>query len=224
MTSLFLCWRCTVETIVYIFLQDFSKKKTLSIPVSCWFFIRKTDDILRTLLLMHDGISFDKIQPKQVGYLGTWINWKQRLKIENSVAPLAAPHRGLVLQVPHWKAKHAYFLKQKVVRLWNGWRHGDVRGLGVVYRPALLCYVQFYTCIMFCGVSLQVELCVCVIPSELMQTAQELAWSTHCTQKWCGTAFFLRRAILPTEVPHTAKTNTSKFSVSHSIPFNHEVS
>jgi hypothetical protein len=28
---------------------------------------RKTDDILRTLLLMHDGVSFDKIQPKQVG-------------------------------------------------------------------------------------------------------------------------------------------------------------
>jgi hypothetical protein len=56
---------------VYIFLQDFSKKKTLSIPVSCRFFIRKNDDILRTLLLMHDGVSFDKIQPKQVGYFGT---------------------------------------------------------------------------------------------------------------------------------------------------------
>jgi hypothetical protein len=56
---------------VYIFfLQDFSKQKTLSIPVSCRFFVRKTDDILRTLLLMHDGVSFDKIQPKQVGYLG----------------------------------------------------------------------------------------------------------------------------------------------------------
>jgi hypothetical protein len=33
---------------------------------------------LRTLLLMHDGESIDKIQPKQVGYFGTWINWKQR--------------------------------------------------------------------------------------------------------------------------------------------------
>jgi hypothetical protein len=52
-------------------LQDFSKKKTLSIPVSCRFIVRKTDDILRTLLLMHDGVSFDKIQPKQVGYFGT---------------------------------------------------------------------------------------------------------------------------------------------------------
>jgi hypothetical protein len=35
-----------------IFLHDFSKKKTLSIPVSCRFFVRKTDDILRSLLLM----------------------------------------------------------------------------------------------------------------------------------------------------------------------------
>jgi hypothetical protein len=58
---------------------------------------------LRTLLLMHDGVSFDKILPKQVGYFGTWINWKQRSKIENSVTPLAAPRRGLVLQVPHWQ-------------------------------------------------------------------------------------------------------------------------
>jgi hypothetical protein len=45
---------------VYIFLQDFSKKKTLSIPASCRLFVRKTDDILRTLLLMHDVVSFDK--------------------------------------------------------------------------------------------------------------------------------------------------------------------
>jgi hypothetical protein len=53
------------------FSTGFSKKKTLSIPVSYRFFVRKTDDILRTLLLMHDGVSFDKIQPKQVGYFGT---------------------------------------------------------------------------------------------------------------------------------------------------------
>jgi hypothetical protein len=33
---------------------------------------------LRTLLLMHDGVGFDKIQPKQAGYFGTWSNWKQR--------------------------------------------------------------------------------------------------------------------------------------------------
>jgi hypothetical protein len=61
-----------------VFLQDFSKKNTLSIPASCRFFVRKTDDILWTLLLMHDGVSFDKILPKQVGYFGTWNNWKQR--------------------------------------------------------------------------------------------------------------------------------------------------
>jgi hypothetical protein len=62
---------CTTEKIVYIFVQDFSEKKTLSIPVSCRFFIQKTHEILRTLLLMHDGISFGKILPKQVGYFGT---------------------------------------------------------------------------------------------------------------------------------------------------------
>jgi hypothetical protein len=33
--------------------------------------IFRTNDILITLLLMHDGVSFDKIQPKQVGYFGT---------------------------------------------------------------------------------------------------------------------------------------------------------
>jgi hypothetical protein len=53
------------------FYRIFPKRKHLSIPVSCIFFVRKTDDILRTLLLMHDGGSFDKIQPKQVGYFGT---------------------------------------------------------------------------------------------------------------------------------------------------------
>jgi hypothetical protein len=47
-----------VQKIVYIFVQDFSKKKTLSIPASCRFFIRKPDEVLRTLLLMHDGISY----------------------------------------------------------------------------------------------------------------------------------------------------------------------
>jgi hypothetical protein len=31
---------------------------------------------MRNLLLMHDGINFGKILPKQVGYLGAWINWK----------------------------------------------------------------------------------------------------------------------------------------------------
>jgi hypothetical protein len=72
-----------------------------SIPASWRFFIHITDEILRTLHLMHDGISFDKILPKQMGYFGAWINWNQRWKIENSVSPLAAPRRGLVLRVPH---------------------------------------------------------------------------------------------------------------------------
>jgi hypothetical protein len=39
------------------FSTGFSKNKTLSIPASCRF-------------LMHVGASFDKIQPKQVGYFG----------------------------------------------------------------------------------------------------------------------------------------------------------
>jgi hypothetical protein len=46
----------------------FIQKKTLSIPA---------DEISRTLRLMHDGIGFDKIQPKQVGYFGTRINREQ---------------------------------------------------------------------------------------------------------------------------------------------------
>jgi hypothetical protein len=33
----------------------------------------KTDEMSRSLRLMHDGISFDKILPKQVGYFGTRI-------------------------------------------------------------------------------------------------------------------------------------------------------
>jgi hypothetical protein len=53
------------------FSTGFIQKKTLSIPVSCRFIVRKTNDILRTLLLMHDGVGFDKIQPKQAGYFGT---------------------------------------------------------------------------------------------------------------------------------------------------------
>jgi hypothetical protein len=51
--------------------ENISKKKTFSMPVSCIFFVRKTDEILRTLLLMHDGVSFDKIQQKKRGYFGT---------------------------------------------------------------------------------------------------------------------------------------------------------
>jgi hypothetical protein len=48
---------------------------------------------------MHESecISFDKILPKQVGYFGTRMNWKQPYKMENSVAMLAAPRRGLVV-------------------------------------------------------------------------------------------------------------------------------
>jgi hypothetical protein len=35
------------------------------------FSYKKTDENLRTLLLVHDGISFGIILPKQVGYFGT---------------------------------------------------------------------------------------------------------------------------------------------------------
>jgi hypothetical protein len=58
--------------------------------------MRKTDEILINLRLLHDGISFDKILPKQVDYFATRINIKQPLKTENSVTTLAAPRRGLV--------------------------------------------------------------------------------------------------------------------------------
>jgi hypothetical protein len=69
MTSLFLCWRCTTEKIVYIFLQNLSKHRIDCVhylPASCRFFIWKTDEISRTMRLMDDGISFDKILRKQL--------------------------------------------------------------------------------------------------------------------------------------------------------------
>jgi hypothetical protein len=72
MTSLFLCWRSTTEKIVYIFQQDLSKRK--HILASYRFLIRKTDEILRTLCLMHEGISFDRILPEQLGYFGRGCN------------------------------------------------------------------------------------------------------------------------------------------------------
>jgi hypothetical protein len=47
-------------------------------------------DVTFPLRLMHDGISFDKILLKQVGYFET------PLKIENSFTTLAAPHHSVV--------------------------------------------------------------------------------------------------------------------------------
>jgi hypothetical protein len=44
-----------------------------NIVYACTFFIQKADEISGTLRLMHDGIGFDKILPKQVGYFGTRI-------------------------------------------------------------------------------------------------------------------------------------------------------
>jgi hypothetical protein len=41
-----------------------SVDKTLSRQASCWFFIRNTHEISRTLRLMRDGISFDQMLPK----------------------------------------------------------------------------------------------------------------------------------------------------------------
>jgi hypothetical protein len=71
----------------------FIQRKTLSMAASCIFFIGKTGEISRTLRLMHGGICFDKILPKQVGYFGTRITLNT---IENSVATLAAPRHGLI--------------------------------------------------------------------------------------------------------------------------------
>jgi hypothetical protein len=48
------------ENIVYTGVLQIFHQKPMTIP--------------RTLRLMHDGISFDKIRPKQVGYFGTRIN------------------------------------------------------------------------------------------------------------------------------------------------------
>jgi hypothetical protein len=46
-------------------------------PTSCIFYILKTDEISGTLRLMHDGISFDKILPKQVP------SWLLKTTLEN---------------------------------------------------------------------------------------------------------------------------------------------
>jgi hypothetical protein len=53
------------------FSTGFFQKENIVYAGVLQIFVRKSDDILRTLLLMYDGISFDKIQPKQVGYFGT---------------------------------------------------------------------------------------------------------------------------------------------------------
>jgi hypothetical protein len=53
------------------FSTGFFQKENIVYTGVLQIFCTKTDDILRTLLLMHDGVSFDKIQPKQVGYFGT---------------------------------------------------------------------------------------------------------------------------------------------------------
>jgi hypothetical protein len=45
---------------------------------------------------MHDGISLGKILPNQ----NKWVILGHELENENSVSPLAAPRRGLVLPVP----------------------------------------------------------------------------------------------------------------------------
>jgi hypothetical protein len=55
-----------MEKIVWIFLQDLSKRK------HCLY--QRPAEQMKTLHLMHDGVSFDKILPKQVGYFGTRIN------------------------------------------------------------------------------------------------------------------------------------------------------
>jgi hypothetical protein len=57
-------WRTTSKN-----LQDLTKRKDLS--------RRPPIVVSRNLRYMHDGISFDKILPKQVGYIGTRFNWKQ---------------------------------------------------------------------------------------------------------------------------------------------------
>jgi hypothetical protein len=49
----------------------FQKENIVYTGVLQIFRTKNPDDILRTLLLMHDGVSFDKILPKQVGYFGT---------------------------------------------------------------------------------------------------------------------------------------------------------
>jgi hypothetical protein len=55
------------KKIVYIFLHALSTRNKLA---AYRLFIRKSDGTSRTLRLMYDGISFDKILPKEEGYFG----------------------------------------------------------------------------------------------------------------------------------------------------------
>jgi hypothetical protein len=53
------------------FYMIFPKRKHRLYRCPADFSYEKPIEILRTLLLMHDGISLGKILPKQVGYFGT---------------------------------------------------------------------------------------------------------------------------------------------------------
>jgi hypothetical protein len=81
MTSLFLCWRSTAEKIVYIFLQDLSKRIYPKENIEIRWAIEN---------FAFDSKSFDEILPNQLGY---FINWKQPV-IRSTT--LAAPRSGLV--------------------------------------------------------------------------------------------------------------------------------
>jgi hypothetical protein len=52
------------------FSTGFFQKENIVCSGVLQIFYTITDQIMRNLLLMHDGINFGKILPKQVGYLG----------------------------------------------------------------------------------------------------------------------------------------------------------
>jgi hypothetical protein len=61
-----------MDKIVYIFLQDLSKRKHLFQRPAQFSYEKPMR--WRTSRLMHDGISSGEILPKEAGYFGTGIN------------------------------------------------------------------------------------------------------------------------------------------------------
>jgi hypothetical protein len=97
--TLSLCWWSTAEKIVYIFgfCTGFIQKKTLSTYTGVLQIFHRID----TLRLVHGG-SFDKILPKQAGYFGTRLNWKQLLIENREFGHNACSTTSQSMAVFHW--------------------------------------------------------------------------------------------------------------------------
>jgi hypothetical protein len=116
---------------------------------SCRFFIRKIDEISRSLRLMHDGAPFDKILPRQEGYFGARINWKQRQK------------KGVSLAVENWHPHNSFVLmssgKNRTSKFWNAnfkwgqnitspWKQQKAIHLNKMKRRCIVNAANYFSC------------------------------------------------------------------------------